>query len=93
MRRDRLTIYAVRYEINTHASTQQKKIKPSAGPAKGIKRSDRDTTTDVKTIIIRYADVAIELSMPVYVEGDSATAREPCCKVKARLASPVHQKL
>lgn len=41
--------------------------------------SANDTTTEVKTITILYADVAMAVSIPVYVAGCcAAMARVPC---------------
>ena len=77
----------------THASTQHKNANPSGGPTYGMYASAKETTTDVKTITPRYADVASALSMPLYVDGGCAAAREPCWSVKARFAISVHQEL
>lgn len=59
----------------------------------GTYRSANDTTTDVNTITTRYADVAIEFSMPAYVAGGSAAAREPCWRVYVRRARCAHHEL
>ena len=55
--------------------------------------SANETTTDVKTITPRYAEVASALSMPLYVEGACAAARVPCWRVKVRFARSVHHEL
>lgn len=49
----------------THASTQHMKTNPRTGPINGMKRRENEMASDVKTITMRYADVAIELRIPV----------------------------
>lgn len=69
------------------------KTNPTVGPTNGTKRSENEMTSDVTSITIRYADVARELRMPVYVVGGSAAAREPCRSVNVRFARPVLHEL
>ena len=63
---------------STHASTQHMNTNPSVGPINGIKRNEKETTSEVNTMTMRYAEVAMEFSSPVYVDGGSLAAREPC---------------
>ena len=77
----------------THASTQQRNANPSGGPTYGTYASARETTTEVKTITPRYADVASAFSIPLYVAGGAAAARVPCWRVKVRFALSVHHEL
>ena len=77
----------------TDASIQHRNIKPAPGPTTGMRRSRNETTTDVNTMITRYAEVAIELRMPEYDVGGGTVAREPCRRVIVRLAITLHHEL
>jgi hypothetical protein len=48
------------------------KTKPPAGPTYGIFCKANDTTTEVKIITALYAEVAIAISIPLYVTGCAA---------------------
>lgn len=44
----------------------------------GMYESANETTTDVKTMTARYAEVASAFSIPLYVDGGCTAARVPC---------------
>lgn len=78
--------------ITTHASTQHIKMNPLAGPTYGIFCNANDTATEVKTITTLYAEVAIAVTIPLYVTGCVAVWA-PCCRVYVLLAMIWHQVL
>jgi hypothetical protein len=45
------------------------KMNPPVGPMYGIFCKANDTATEVKTITTLYAEVAIAVSIPLYVTG------------------------
>lgn len=79
----------------THESIQQRKIKLATGPMRGMYPRAKETTTEVKTMTTRYADVAIAVSSPVYVTDCCCTApaRFACCREYVRFAITEHHEL
>jgi hypothetical protein len=58
--------------LATHASTQHIKTNPVENPTYGIFCKANDTAREVKTITTLYADVAIAVTIPVYVTAWTA---------------------
>lgn len=78
--------------LTTHASTQHMKMNPLAGPTYGIFCKANDTTTVVKIMTTLYTEVAIAVTIPLYVTG-CAAVWAPCCRAYVRLAMISHHVL